>query len=141
MYATDKAFHPKVFRIEEFLEFQENNQNQCIAGILESLVLRLDERHTADFGFPFIFNSLILPCNGLLAIHSGNVLLEVDTHFLEEFFVVNDNRVVNYDKAKLKSIVTNRKVKEGLLNSGALRVFDYSFPGAHMAVTIDEGNK
>ena len=135
-YLTDPTQEPKLFSLEEFLGFKKSSVERNLAGILESIVLRVAEDSKADYGFPFILGTLVLPCNGVLVVHSGDVLLEIDTDFLYNYFIVNDLRLVGYNKQKLRDIMFDIKARKELVAKGTLRLFDYSFPGVHMAVQI-----
>lgn len=135
----DDHKEPKVFSMEEFLGFESDKKKKNLAAIIESIVLRIQKDCLVEFGFPFIFRTLVLPCNGCLLIHSGNTLLKIDTEFLFEFCLVKDGEVVSYSKEKMRSIVMNQEKQRELINKGSLRYFGYSFPGVHLSVQIEGG--
>lgn len=137
----------KVFSLSELRGFQNDLRKKSLAAMIESITLRISskEREAQLRGFPFIFSSLILPCDGKLMLHCDNILLGIDSSFLQEYYDIEYSQedktywFRGFHREKLRNIVFDAGEQTQLAQNDRLRVFDYIFPGVHMSVQIGGG--
>lgn len=156
--AKKKPVIPQIFTLEEFLSLQFDDFRRELAAILESLVFRIREQDFAEYGFPYIFKVLVLPCHGTIQIHSVNTLLIVDKAFIDEFFIIGEKKKIgneqllssektekkeyiirDFNKEALRKLVFDPQILEEKRRKRIIQFYDYSFPGAHLSVHIDGG--
>lgn len=145
----DKHKRPKLFSEKELLSFEREPKKRNIAAILESIVFWIGEDDVGYFGFPYIFQILVLPSNGILTIHSDNTLLTIDRDFLYEFCDISvvENESVRrflikgFRKEEMRALVLNRQKQKEKIDQGTIRFYEYNFPGVHLSVHIEGGEE
>lgn len=135
-----------LFTPEEYAGFQSNRALLNCAAIVEGIAFRITEGKSLIRGIPYILSRFVLSNNGIFMLHNENVMLEIDRDFVNEFFIVSvDSKgelaIDGYRREALRSIVFSQGVWKSLICKGNLRIFDYTFPGVHMAVEVCGGQK
>lgn len=127
---------PKLFSLEEFRSFEHDRKTRNLAAILESIIYRIGESENVDYGFPYVFRTLIMPNNGILIIHSENTLVKVDREFIYRYFLVENDKIKDYRREEMRNLAMNSSNQQTEIVNGNVRIFGYSFPGVHMSVQI-----
>lgn len=135
-----------LFSPDEYAKLQADRVLLNCAAIIESLSFRITKDASLNRGFPYIFSTFVLQHNGIFMVHDENVMLEMDREFVETFFIIaNDPEgkpvVTGYKRKELRNVVLNQGVRSSLISKGNLRIFDYTFPGVHMAVEVRGGER
>ncbi len=144
-YDTRKKL-PKIYSREDFKALNMNPIKRNIAGIIESLVLNIEPGYVADYGFPYILQNLVLKNDGVLYIQNENILMRIDSDFLNQYFKITSEerwfgnrktteaRIIGFNAANLRDLVYHAATKPPYTLSDSICVLKYSFPGVHISL-------